>query len=98
MIDGTYKVYVNVLLGRKEGTVVLRTEGDILYADIDAPVVGKQQLEGHADGDTFTARGSKKIKLVGDIEYNLSGEVEGDNLRIHIDSNKGDIDLEGVRA
>ena len=98
MIDGTYRIQVDVPFGRKEGTVVLRTEGDAVLADIDAPVVGKQHIEGKASGDTFTAEGSGKIKLMGKIDYTLEGEVSGDDLRIDIHTNKGELKLEGVRA
>ena len=98
MIDGTYKIKVDVPFGRKDGTVVLRTEGDAVYAEIDAPIVGKQSVEGRAEGDTFTAQGSGKIKLVGKIDYSLKGEVSGDDLRIDIDSSKGEFKLEGKRA
>ena len=98
MIDGTYKIKVDVPFGRKDGTVILRTDGDVVTADIDAPVVGKQHVEGHAEGDTFTAQGSGKIKLMGKIDYSLKGKVSGDKLSIDIDSNKGEFKLEGVRA
>ena len=98
MIDGTYKIAVDAPLGRKEGTVVLRTEGDVLHADIDAPVIGKQQVEGRVVGDSFTAQGSGKVFLVGTIEYAMSGEVSGDNLRIDIQSNKGEFKIDGVRV
>ena len=98
MIDGTYKIGIDVPFGRKEGTVVLSTKGDVVIADIDAPIVGKNHVEGHAEGDTFTAEGSGKIKLVGKIDYSLKGEVIGDSLRIDIHSSKGDFVLEGVRV
>ena len=98
MIDGTYKIKFDVPFGRKDGTVVLSTEGDAVHADIDAPIVGKQHVEGRATGDSFTAQGSGKIKLVGKIDYTLRGEVSGDNLHIDIHSNKGDIKLDGTRV
>ena len=98
MIDGTYKISVDVPFGRKDGTIVLRTEGDTAIGDIDAPIVGKQHIEGHAEGDTFTAEGSGKIKLVGKVDFTLKGIVSGDNLHIDIDSNKGEFKLDGVRA
>lgn len=98
MIDGTYKIEVDVPFGRKTGTVVLRTQGDVAIADIDAPIVGKQHVEGHAEGDTFTAKGSGKIKLVGQINYTLNGEVSGNDLVINIQSNKGEFKLRGIRA
>ena len=98
MIDGTYKIKVDVPFGRKEGTVVLRTEGEVLYADIDAPRLGKQSVQGHVEGDTFTAQGSGKFKLVGQIDYTLKGEVSGDNLHIDVRSNKGELALNGARV
>ena len=98
MIDGTYKIKVDVPFGRKDGTVVLRTKGDVAYADIDAPVVGVQSIEGKADGDTFTAEGQGKPKILGKIQYSLKGQVVGDDLRINISTNKGEITLKGVRA
>lgn len=98
MIDGTYKIQVDVPFGRKDGTIVLRTQGDTVFADIDAPIVGKQHVEGRAQGDTFTAEGSGKIKLVGKVDFTLKGMVSGDDLHIDIDSNKGEFKLDGVRA
>ena len=98
MIDGTYKIGVDTPFGRKEGTIVVRMDGDAAIADIDAPIVGKRHLEGHAEGDTFTAEGSGKIKLVGMVSYILEGEVRGDILRVNIHSNKGDFALEGARV
>ena len=98
MIDGTYKIEVNLLLGKKEGKIVLRTEGDAVFADIDAPLVGEAKVEGTAEGDTFTAEGSGKIKLVGKVDYTIKGKVKGDILHLNIHSTKGDFSLEGVRV
>ena len=82
MIDGTYKIEVGVPFGRKTGTVVLRTQGDTAVADIDAPIVGKQHVEGRAEGDTFTAQGSGKIPLVIGITGHLElREKDRDMLR-----------------
>jgi len=98
MLDGTYAVKVDVPFGREECMVVLRAEGDIVYADIDAPIIGKRSVEGRCEGDTFTAQGSGKAKLVGRVDYTLQGVVSGDKLHIDIKSNKGDLTLEGTRV
>ena len=98
MIDGTYKIKVDVPFGRKEGKLVLRTEGNTVIAEIDAPIIGKKQMKAHAEGDTFTAQGSDKFKLVGNVDYTLNGKVSGDDLFINVNSNKGEIDLHGVRV
>ena len=98
MIDGKYSFEVDVPFGRKEGTIVLRTEGDAAFADIDAPVIGKNHMEGQVDGDTFTAQGSSKIKFMGNVKFTAVGVVSGDNLLIDIQSNKGDFTIKGVRV
>ena len=98
MIDGTYRFEIDVPFGRKEGTIVLRTEGNTAFADIDAPVIGKNHMEGQVDGDTFTAQGSGKIKFMGNVEFTAVGTVSGDNLHVDIKSTKGDFALEGVRV
>ena len=98
MIDGRYKIKVDVPFGRKDGTIALRTEGEAVIADIDAPIVGKQHVEGRAEGDAFTAQGSGRISLVGRVDYTLKGEVVGDGLRIDIQSSKGAFKLEGTRV
>ena len=98
MIDGKYSFGVDVPFGRKEGTIVLRTEGDAAFADIDAPVIGKNHMGGQVDGDTFTAQGSSKIKFMGNVEFTAVGTVSGDNLHVDIKSNKGDFVIEGVRV
>lgn len=98
MIDGTYEIKVKTPLGHKSATVVLRTEGETLFADIDAPLIGKRSAEGRVEGDTFTAEGSGKLKFVGQIDFTLKGEVSGDDLHVEIESNKGNLTLEGVRV
>lgn len=98
MIDGTYTIEVNTPLGRKAGTVRMRTQGSTAYADIDMPIVGKQHVQGQADGDTFQAQGAFKMGLMGKVNYSLAGEVKGDSIRIAINSSKGNFNLSGVRA
>ena len=98
MIDGTYKISIDALFGKKEGTVVLHTKGNVVTADIDAPVIGEQHVEGVANGDSFAAKGSGEVLLVGEIEYDLHGKVTGNDLHIDIKSNKGEFELDGVRV
>ena len=98
MIDGTYSVEVESPLGRKQGTVAIRTEGEVAHAEIDAPLVGKQKIDGRAEGNRFSAKGEFKIMLVGKVSYSLEGEVKGDELHVSIDSSKGAFKLVGTRV
>ena len=98
MIDGTYNIALDTPLGHKSGTVTIRTAGETAVADIDAPMIGKQRIEGRVDGDAFSAQGSLKIMLVGKVDYTLKGTVIDDYLRVDIQTNKGAFTLEGIRA
>jgi len=98
MIDGTYTMQIDTPMGTKTGTAVVRTEGSKAYADIDAPIIGKQKAVGTVDGDSFSAEGSFKIMFVGKVDYRMRGEVVGDDLHMVIDSSKGTFEIRGVRA
>lgn len=97
MIDGTYRIEVSTPLGRKPGTVSLRTNGSTVMASIDAPLVGKQRAEGRVEGNRISAEGAFKVKLMGKVSYALEGEVVGDELRISIASSKGTFEITGIR-
>ncbi len=97
MIDGTYRMEIDSPLGHKRGTVTMRTEGNVVYADIDAPIIGKVTSQGHVDGDNVSGEGMFKLGLFGKVSYKLQGRVEGDKLHITINTNKGTITAEGTR-
>ena len=98
MIDGVYNVQVSGAIGNKSAKVGLRTEGDTVAIDLDAPMLGKRQAQGALNGNAFTASGVYKIPLLGKIEYDMEGEVEGDELRATIHTSKGDLNIVGSRA
>ncbi|MBQ9006606.1 MAG: hypothetical protein IJ092_09575, partial [Atopobiaceae bacterium] len=72
MVDGTYTIQVDTPFGTKQGMVILRSEGDIVYGEIDAPVIGKMSTRGKLDGDVFTSEGSFKAPFVGEVTYTLT--------------------------
>lgn len=98
MIDGTYAIEADTPLGHKSGTVTLTTSGDVAHAEIDAPILGKQQVEGKLEGDGFSAEGTFKLGFFGTIDYTLKCVVEGDKLDIDIDSSKGAFKFSGARV
>ena len=99
MIDGDYEIVIDTPMGQKLGAVALRVDGSAVIGDIDAPFIGKQHVRGTLDGgDSFSASGIFKVMFVGKIEYALRGKVEGDDLRIDIESNKGAFVLLGRRV
>lgn len=98
MIDGTYRIELDTPLGHKSGMLTMRTEGEAVFAEIDAPLIGEQSVEGRMEGNGFAAEGTFKLRFVGKVTYNLHGMVEGDDLTITIDSSKGAFELKGKRV
>lgn len=98
MIDGVYAVQLDTALGRKPAVVELRTEGDVVHVALDAPVIGKVTTDASLCGNTFACEGSLKVRLLGKVDYRLTGEVTGDGITCHLDSNKGQLDLAGTRV
>ena len=97
MIDGSYRTEIETPMGRKQITVVLRTRGDEVFADVDAPIIGKQHISGSVEGDSFTLAGKVKALLIGKVSYTAEGRVQGDDLRVVVHTSKGDLDLVGTR-
>ena len=98
MIDGTYKFDVNTPLGRKTVLVTLRGQGSTAIINVDAPIVGKKQTTGDLDGDTFFVQGSLKVPMIGKVTFAAKGTVVGDELRVAVDSNKGQFNPVGIRV
>ena len=97
MLDGMYVVEVDTLMGRELGQLFLKTEGDIVYMSVDAPVLGKQRFEGRAHGNTFVIEGAWKLLVLGKVEYRVNGTLYGDDLALDIKTSKGDTRAVGIR-
>ena len=99
MIDGTYEFEIDTPLGSKPGTAEISEDGGKVTGKIDAPVIGKQSIDGTLEGENaFIAQGKLKVLLMGKIDYTLHGVVDGDSLRIAATTSKGDFELVGTRV
>lgn len=97
MIDGNYMMQIDTLVGTQSSVATLKTEGDTVFVDIDAPVIGRRTSEGKIDGDTFLCEGAFDVELLGQVAYTLRGEIDGDNLKVVIASNMGEFNFTGTR-
>ena len=98
MIDGTYDVTAKTPLGKKAGTLVLVTNGDVCEADLT--VAGKtKHLEGTMSGQEVTFEGTVKLPFpIGKVNYTLVGTVEGDELVGTCKTKKFSFDIQGMRT
>lgn len=97
MIDGNYMMQIDTMVGTQTSVATLKTEGDTVFVDIDAPVIGRRTSEGKVDGDTFLCEGAFDVELLGQVAYTLRGEIDGDNLKVVIVSNMGEFNFAGTR-
>jgi len=98
MIDGTYNVEAKTPLGKKDGTLVLVTEGDTCKAELS--VAGKTaHMQGRMDGENVTFEGELKLPFpLGKVKYTLVGTVEGDILHGTCKTKKFSFDVNGTRV
>lgn len=97
MIDGTYTVEAKTPLGKRRGGLVLTTEGDTCIADLT--IAGKtKRLEGTIEGEEVTFEGSVHMPFpFGNVNFVLSGTVEGDELTGVCRTKKFKFDVHGTR-
>ena len=98
MIDGTYNVKAKTPLGKKDGTLMLVTEGDACNAELK--VAGKTaHLTGVIEGENLSFEGETKLPFpLGKVKYTLVGTVEGDTLQGVCKTKKFSFDINGARV
>lgn len=97
MLDGTYAIEADSPLGRKSGTVTIVSNGDKVDFDLDVPIIGKQHAVGTASSDSFEVKGVVRVMLLGKVECEVSGSVQGDDLQATVHTKKGNLPIVGVR-
>lgn len=97
MLDGTYDVKAKTPLGKKQGTLVLATEGDVCHADLS--IIGmNKHLVGTINGQEVTFEGTVNLPFpIGKTNFTLTGTVEGDVLSGVCKTKKFSFDVSGTR-
>lgn len=97
MIDGKYKVSIDSPMGVINGVIGLKTNGDSLSGYIEAMGTKNEFTGGKLIGNKCTFTGQIKT-ILGSIQYNVTGEVNGDVLDITANTNKGNFMIQGKRT
>lgn len=98
MIDGTYDVTAKTPLGKKQGSLVLTTEGEACKAELS--IAGKTaHLTGAMEGELVTFEGTVKLPFpIGKVNYVLTGTVTDDVLQGVCKTKKFSFDVNGTRV
>lgn len=94
MIDGKYEVSMDLPVGPIKGILYLVTDEMSVNGYLEA--MGKQSpfSGGTVEGNQFRFTGNFKT-ILGNINYNITGTVNGNKLEIEAVTNKGNFKIEG---
>ena len=96
-MDGTYEITVKTGKGSKTGTVELVCAGEAVHAKLDAPILGKVEVDGTAGpDDTFVLNGTLRV-LFKRVNYTVEGQVVGDTLNATVKTSEGSVSVSGSR-
>lgn len=106
MITGKWQTHANSPLGEMDPLLVLRCDEDgKLHGECYVPPTSTEPIElkrGKYDGDSFSFRFAKDVKLagkpIGKMEFSWSGNVDGDNISGKIKALMGSIPFNGNRV
>lgn len=98
MLSGTHKVELATPLGVKSGRVVIEERDGAALLKLDAPLIGKRQVTGTCSGNSFSAQGVVKSRLIGTHEYSVEGVVEGDELSCVLITGGNSYQVTGTRV
>lgn len=96
MIDGLYDCKMKTQMGEISGKITLETNGNDLSGIVETMGMKNRFSGGKLNGNTCVFEGSFKT-ILGSIKYNIKGEVQGNNLKIIADTNKGKFEIIGER-
>ena len=90
MLDGRYRLTVNTKIGEIEVIIDIAVTGEVADLTASVPGFGQHHVTGIARNDSFAAKGKVRIPILGKVEYVVAGHVDGDDLMLQLETNKGD--------
>lgn len=96
MLDGTYVGSVDTPMGKVSGKVSIATNGNTATGTLEVMGIKSDFTNGVVNGNMCTFKGSFK-SMLGSIQYEVSGKLDGDILNITANTNKGQFILKGKR-
>lgn len=97
MVDGTYRVFADTPLGRRQGVLTLRTTGGKLTARLTIRGATASISSAEPVGeDGFRAAGTLR-SLLGSLSFSSEGSVHGDELTCRATTTEGSFTIAGTR-
>ena len=97
MLDGTYNVSLKTPIGPINGIITLITNGNNVQGIIETMGIKNNFNGTKISNDKCTFQGSFNTPM-GNIAYNATCSVTGDNLELEASTSQGNIKISGTRA
>lgn len=95
-MDGIYITQVNTPMGVIDGKIALKTVGQKVEGNLQ--LMGMNgNFQGIKKGENICEFSGKLNTILGSIQYNVIGELIGEDLKITATTNKGEFKLIGKR-
>lgn len=97
LVEGKYNLSLNTPIGEITGTLELKKINGSLCGTLETMGTKNNFTGGTVEGNKCAFSGEFKTPI-GPITYEILGIVEGDNLDIYAETNKGRFKISGKRA
>lgn len=78
-VDGTYKIEIDTPMGKQEGTLTLKADGDKLSGSMDS-MMGKMEFGGGSVKGDAVSWSMNISSPMGDMKLDYTGKVTGDDI------------------
>lgn len=95
-MDGTYISKIKTPMGVIDGKLVLKTEGNSISGNIEAMGMKSSFNKGIVNGNTCKFSGIIK-SFIGNISYEAIGTINGNEMRVVANTNKGRFEFIGTK-
>jgi len=95
-MDGIYQITMNTPMGPMNGKVTLKTNGENLTGVLEIMGMKNNLGNGKVKGNQCYFKGNIKNSAL-NIEYEIMGQLTGNNLNIYAKTNMGEFKLQGKK-
>lgn len=93
-MDGIYEIIIKTPMGGMKGKVILQQNGENLNGTLEIMGMKNELSGGKVKGNQCYFKGNIQNNAL-NIQYEIMGELQGNNLNIYAKTNMGEFKLQG---
>ena len=96
-MDGIYQVNLNTPMGKIDGKVILKTNGENIEGILEIMGMKHELSNGKVKGDQCYFKGNIKNNAMS-LQYEIMGQLQNNILNIYAKTNMGEFKLQGKKV